>query len=356
MTEHCTALQRALPRGVDAALVLSETGRRYLTGFDATDGILMVTRTRAQLLMDSRYIEAAREQAKGCEVVLRGDDAKQMRAFFEAEGVKAVGIEARSLPVAELSRLRGLFPGVAFDESAATDDAIHALRAVKTQEELAAIQKAQVITDDAFKHILPFLKEGAEERDIALEIEYFMRKNGASGPSFDLIVASGENSSRPHAVPGARKLKPGDFITMDTGAKVDGYCSDMTRTVALGFATDEMRRVYDTVLQAQQAAEAALAPGKTGSEVDAVARGIIYGAGYEGCFGHGLGHSVGLEIHEEPRLSPLCRTVLQSGVMMTIEPGVYLEGRFGVRIEDLAILTDDGCSVLTKSPRELLVL
>lgn len=143
---------------------------------------------------------------------------------------------------------------------------------------------------------------------------------------------------------------------MDTGAKVDGYCSDMTRTVALGFATDEMKRVYDTVLQAQQTAEAALAPGKTGSEVDAAARGIIYGAGYEGCFGHGLGHSVGLEIHEEPRLSPLCHTVLKSGVMMTIEPGVYLEGRFGVRIEDLAILTDDGCSILTGSPRELLVL
>ncbi|MFT9055420.1 MAG: aminopeptidase P family protein [Ethanoligenens sp.] len=354
--EHCTALMHALPDGLDAGLILSEHNRRYLTGFAATDGILLVTRTRAMLLMDSRYIEAAREEVRGCEVELLQNGVKQMEAFFKAEGVRTLGVESRELPVAELNRFRPLFPDITFDDGNALNDTILRLRMVKGTEELDAIRRAQVITDDAYKHILPFLKPGAAERDLALEIEYFMRQNGASGPSFDLIVVSGENSSRPHGVPGARKLQAGDFITMDTGAIVDGYCSDMTRTVALGFVTDEMRKVYDTVLAAQLAAEQALAPGKTGSEVDKIARDIIYGAGYEGCFGHGLGHSVGLQIHEEPRLSPACHETLQSGMMMTIEPGIYLEGRFGVRIEDLAVLTDNGCEILTQSPKELLVL
>lgn len=356
MTEHCTKLRETLPAGIDAAVVFSETARRYLTDFEASDGILLLTRGRARLLMDSRYIEAAREQAKGCEVALRENDAAQMRAFFEEEHVKTAGIEARSLPVAELAALRARFADITFDGGNATDDAIHALRAVKTEEEIYFIKKAQKITDDAFRHILPFLKPGAAERDIALEIEYFMRKNGASGPSFSLIVASGENSSRPHAVPGERKLQPGDFITMDTGAVVGGYCSDMTRTVALGFATDEMKRVYDTVLRAQLAAESALCAGKTGMEIDKIARSIIDKAGYKGCFGHGLGHSVGLEIHEEPRLSPKCAMVLQSGTIMTVEPGVYLEGRFGVRIEDFGVIRENGFEVFTQSPKELLVL
>ncbi len=354
--EHCSALMRLLPEGTDAGLVLSEVNRRYLTGFDATDGILMLTRSRAVLLMDSRYIEAAREQAKGCEVVLRENAADQMADFFKKEQVKRAAVEVRELPVAEFARFKSLFPDVVFSMDGAFNDAILSLRACKGPEELDAIRRAQKITDDAYKHILPFLKPGARERDLALEIEYFMRQNGASGPSFDLIVVSGENSSRPHGVPGDRKLRDGDFVTMDTGAVVDGYCSDMTRTVAIGHATDEMRRAYETVLTAQQAAEEALAPGKTGREVDKVARDLIYAAGYEGCFGHGLGHSVGLEIHEEPRLSPSCGTVLRSGMMMTVEPGVYLEGRFGLRIEDLTVLTEDGCEILTKSPKKLLVL
>lgn len=354
--EHCSALMRMLPEDVDAGLVLSEHNRRYLTGFDSSDGILLLTKTRAVLLMDSRYIEAAREEARGCEVELMQNSAAQMAAFFKEEDVQTVGVEARELPVAELNRFRGLFPDVAFDEGNVLNDAILRLRMIKSPEELDAIRRAQKITDNAYKHILPFLKPGAAERDLALEIEYFMRQNGASGPSFDLIVVSGENSSRPHGVPGARKLRAGDFVTMDTGAVVDGYCSDMTRTVAIGFVTDEMRKVYETTLAAQLAAERALAPGKTGREVDKVARDIIYGAGYEGCFGHGLGHSVGLQIHEEPRLSPSCHVTLESGMMMTVEPGIYLAGRFGVRIEDLVVLADGGCEILTQSPKELLVL
>jgi Xaa-Pro aminopeptidase len=194
------------------------------------------------------------------------------------------------------------------------------------------------------------------ERELALEIEYFMKKNGASGPSFDLIVVSGENSSRPHGVPDGRKIGSGDFVTMDTGAVVGGYCSDMTRTVAVGGVTEEMRRVYDTVLRAQLEAEKAVCAGAVCSDVDRIARDIIYGAGYEGCFGHGLGHSVGLQIHEEPHLSPSCGDVLCANMLMTVEPGVYLEGKFGVRIEDLVVVGEAGCEILTQSPKELMIL
>ncbi|HCC00793.1 MAG TPA: aminopeptidase P family protein [Ruminococcaceae bacterium] len=354
--EHCTALRKVLPANIDAAMVLSEHNRFYLTGFAATDGILLMSRKRALLLADSRYIEAAREQASGCEVVLMQKPIEQMKSFFKEEDAHVVGIESRELPVAEWNRFREQLPGFAIDAGDELNEAILQLRMVKGPEELGAIRRAQRITDDAFKHILPFLKPGAMERDIALEIEYFMRKQGATGPSFDLIVVSGENSSRPHGVPGTRKLQSGDFVTMDTGAIVDGYCSDMTRTVAIGHATEEMRKVYRTVLAAQLAAEKALAPGKTGAQVDKVARDIIDDAGYKGCFGHGLGHSVGLQIHEEPHLSPTGNEVLLPGMMMTVEPGIYLEGQMGVRIEDLTVLTEDGCKILTESPKELLIL
>jgi Xaa-Pro aminopeptidase len=218
------------------------------------------------------------------------------------------------------------------------------------------MKKAQLITDAAFEHILGIMKPGVCERDIALEIEYFMKKSGASGPSFDLITVSGENTSLPHGVAGSRCLREGDFVTLDIGDVVDGYCSDMTRTVAVGRISDEQKKVYDIVLEAQIAAENALCAGKVCSSIDKIARDIISDAGYGDCFGHGLGHSVGLLIHEEPRLSPSCHTVLEEGMTITVEPGIYLEGSFGVRIEDMAMITKDGCMVFTKSPKELITL
>ena len=347
-------LQKSLT--TDAAVILSEHSRRYFTGFAATDGVLFVSRDRAVLLEDFRYIEAARAQAKGCEVALLERRAEQLRALAAESGVETVAVESAELTVAGLNSLRHDLPDASFDDSDSLSGIITRLRMIKTPREIASIRKAQEITDAAYDHILPMIRPGVTERELSLEIEYFMKKQGASGPSFDLIVVSGEKTSLPHGVPGDRKIQPGEFVTMDTGAVFDGYCSDMTRTVAVGDVTPAMKQVYDTVLQAQLAAEEALHAGAGCREVDKIARDLIDNAGYRGCFGHGLGHSVGLQIHEEPRLSPGCSQKLEANMLMTVEPGVYLEGGFGVRIEDLVVITPDGCDILTRSPKELTVL
>ena len=354
--EPIQKLQAAMPEGMDAAFIFSEVNCRYFTGFVTTDDVLVVTRGHACLYADSRYVEAARAGVRGCEVRLLTDMNAQLRDAAAEFGIRTAGFESRRLPYSAAVRLQKTLPGVAFDTGDALSDVIDGLRMIKAPEEIAKIEKAQEITDAAYRHILELIRPGVTERELALEIEYFMKKNGASGPSFDLIVVSGENSSLPHGVPGDRRLREGDFITMDTGAVVDGYCSDMTRTVALGKADPEMKKVYDTVLKAQLAAEQAIRAGEDCGGIDRVARSLIDGAGYKGCFGHGLGHSVGLEIHESPRFSPACHTVLREGMIMTVEPGIYLEGRFGVRIEDLVAVTADGCRIFTKSPKELTVL
>ena len=349
-------LQQGLPREVDAALILSAHNRRYFTGFEATDGIFFATRQNACFLTDFRYIEAARAAVKGCEVRLLENRDREIAALFEENGVKTVGIETRELPFAQVKHIEKSFPGVRFDETEALSELIESLRMIKSPGEVALIRKAQEITDAAFTHIVEMIRPGVSERDIALEIEYFMKKSGASGPSFELIVVSGEKTSLPHGVPGDRVIQAGDFITMDIGARFGGYCSDMTRTVAVGRLSAEQKRVYDTVLTAQLEAERAVRAGVRCSEIDRVAREIIDGAGYRGCFGHGLGHAVGLEIHEAPRFSPNCRTLTRRGMVMTVEPGIYLGGLFGVRIEDMVVVTEDGCDILTRSPKELLIL
>lgn len=351
-------LQHSLPQDMDAALILSEHNRRYFTGFPATDGVLFVTRERAVLLEDFRYVEAAQKQASGCEVVMLENRAAQLKELMAAGGVKTTGIEAGQLTVSEFHALGRELPDMRFDDSDALTQRITGLRMIKSPEEIESIRKSQKITDAAYAHILPFIKPGVTERELALEIEYFMKRQGASGPSFDLIVVSGEKTSLPHGVPGERKIRPGDFVTMDTGAVFEGYCSDMTRTVAVGSVTPAMKHVYDTVLQAQLAAEEAIRDGANCRAVDKAARDVIDNAGYKGCFGHSLGHSVGLEIHEFPVCSPrsaenLC---LHTNELMTAEPGVYIAGGFGVRIEDLVVVKENGCEILTQSPKELTVL
>ena len=206
------------------------------------------------------------------------------------------------------------------------------------------------------EHMLGYIKPGVREIDAALEMEVFMKSHGAGKLAFDTIFVSGAKTSLPHGVPGDKRIEAGDFVTMDFGANVDGYCTDMTRTVAVGHVSDEQKKVYDTVLKAQLACCGFAKAGYKGCEVDKVARDIIYGAGYEGCFGHGLGHAVGIEIHENPRYSPTCSDIIQSGMVMTIEPGIYLPGKFGVRIEDTTFVRPDGCEIVGKSPKELIVL
>ena len=349
------SVMSALPENIDAALVTSDISRLYLTGLNSSAGTLLLTRDKAYLIIDSRYIEIARKTAAGCEVILQEDVYAQLNGLFASQNIKHLAIENETMTIATLAKLKTKLTAQ-IDESAPLSGLIAALRQIKSRSEIACVQAAQDITDKAFTHILNYIKEGVTEIDIAAELEYFMRKAGAERISFDTIVAAGKNSSMPHAAPTSAKVKPVDLVTMDFGCVVSGYCSDMTRTVAVGKIGPDEKKVYDTVLRAQLEAIAAISISKTCDEIDKVARDIIDAAGYQGCFGHGLGHSVGLEIHEAPSFSPSCKDPVRIGHLMTVEPGIYLETRFGCRIEDMVYVTADGVVNLTKSPKELIIL
>lgn len=340
-----------------AALVFSERNRRYFTEFPASDGALLVTAQEGYLLMDFRYEEAARYKAKYCEVEGFTNLQEKLSQLLVKNGVKEVYLEIDKLSVAQARKFETEFQkhgiGVVLDST--LDNAIRDQRMIKSPEEVKKIEASQAITDAAFSHILPFIKEGVTERELALEIEFFMRKQGAENVAFELIVAAGKNGSQCHAVPSDNRVQKGDFITMDTGAMLDGYHSDMTRTVALGQVSDEQKAVYDTVLKAQLAVIEQVKPGMPCNEVDKIARDIIE-KDYPGTFGHGLGHGVGFEIHEWPRFSRLDKTLCQAGMVVTDEPGIYVPAKYGVRIEDMLLITEEGCRSLTKSPKELICL
>ena len=348
-------LMQELPEDIDAALITSEVNRRYYTGFVSSAGSLLVTKKEAVLLLDSRYIEAGSKKVTDAKTVLMTDMAKQLNELFEEFGVKTIGIESGYMTVESLFSLRKVLNVEILDDPR-LNQIILAQRCVKSAEEMENIRKAQAITDKTFIHMLDMIKPGISEKDLQLELDYYMFKNGATGLAFETILAAGANGSMPHAVPGANIVKEGDFVTMDFGAAYDGYCSDMTRTVAVGKISDEQKKVYQLVLDAQLAAEEAVRPGVPCNSIDKVARDMIYGAGYEGRFGHGLGHSLGLEIHESPRFSPLCDDLTQVGIVMSVEPGIYLDGQFGVRIEDIVEVTENGCDIITKSEKQLIIL
>lgn len=349
-------LAAALPQGFEAALLQNPVSRFYLLGFDAHDaGHLLLLPDKMVYIIDSRYIEAARQAVKDAEIILEADAFSQLAEALKAAGVKKLHLED-SASIAEWNSLKEKIPFAEYDITSTLSKAVMALRQIKDAEEIERMEEAQRITDAAFAHILPFIKEGVREAELALELEHFMRQNGADGIAFETICVAGPNSSRPHGVPGDYRLRQGDFVTLDFGAKYRGYCADMTRTVALGEPGEEKRRVYDTVLRAHLAGIGAAAAGKRGDEVDKVARDIIGEAGYRNAFGHGLGHALGIEVHEAPRFSPKCQDTVQAGMVMSVEPGIYLDGRFGCRIEDAVLITEGGCRPLPKSPKELLVL
>lgn len=279
---------------------------------------------------------------------------KQINELCAKHGVKNLWVE-NSMSVGTFNALSAKLEAK-LEANGQLTKIVEDLRAIKDAGELEIIKVAQQITEAGFDYICTQLAPGKKERDMALELETFMKKNGADGLSFDTILVSGKNSSLPHGVPGEKLIEKGDFVTMDYAAAYGGYCTDMTRTVAIGYATDEMKKVYDIVLKSQLMAIDAIKAGAVCSDIDKIARDYIYSNGYEGCFGHGLGHSYGLEIHESPRLSPSDSSVLQEGVLMTVEPGIYLPDKFGVRIEDTVFVTKDGCVNLTHSPKELIIL
>ena len=342
------------PRGLDAMLVTSAAGERYAVGFHG-EGVALITGTDCWYFTDSRYIEAAAPLRGVAHVDCVGGGRGHLdlaRQVMEEHGLEKVGFESDSMSVDSLSRYQQKLPCCLVEAG----DLIVGLRAAKDGEELAIMTRAQDITDRAFGQILDYIKPGMTERQVAARLVYDMMCMGAEKPSFDPIVAAGSNGSMPHAVPGDTVIEPGMFVTMDFGCVVDGYCSDMTRTVAVGRPTDEMERVYNTVLQAQRAGLAAARAGVEGRKVDAAARQVIEQAGYGAYFGHSLGHSLGLQVHESPNFSPMERRVLPVGAVLSCEPGIYLPGRFGVRIEDVVVLEETGCRNLTQSPKELIIL
>ncbi len=356
MKDSLKKLMAMLPDDVDGAIVNSDLNRRYLTGMKSSAGTLVFTRDAAAFIIDFRYIEKARTVVTTFPVILQNKLYDQIADFFAENKASRILVEADTLTMSDYARFTERMPSLTLLPDDRLSKAITKLRMYKTEEELDFIQKAQDITDKTFSHILNVIKPGVTEREVAVEMEYFMRKNGASALAFDSIVVSGVNSSLPHGVPSDKKIEVGDFVTMDFGAAFNGYCSDMTRTIAVGKISDEQRHVYDTVLTAHLMAMDAIKPGLRYSEIDKVARDYIYANGYEGCFGHGLGHSLGLEVHEEPRFSFACDDIIEAGVIETVEPGVYLEGKFGVRIEDTVLITETGFKSFAHSEKQLITL
>ena len=337
-------------------LLIDPKNRFYATGFQSSAGAVVVTRDDAWLFTDSRYIEAAETAADGRYHVGQNDREHSLGALvkgvLDRHGFTKLGGEEHALSHEDyLSYEKAVGLSLIPSQRLIMD-----LRAAKSEEELVLMRKAQEITDRAFSQILTFLRPGVTEQAVAAELMYSMMKDGAQRMSFDPIVVTGARSSMPHGVPGETVIQAGDFVTMDFGCVYGGYCSDMTRTVAIGHATEEMERVYDTVLTAQLAGIAAAKAGVPGKAVDKAGRDVIENAGYGAYFGHGFGHSLGLDIHESPNASPSETREMPLGCVCSAEPGVYLPGKFGVRIEDVIVFRENGCEILTKSPKELIIV
>ena len=342
----------------DAALISSELNQRYISGFNYTDGYILIGREKAYLLTDFRYIEAAHAEVKDFEILMPDRSMlTEIADLIGENGYKKIAIEDAELSCKMLEAFREKMPEGAelvFGASAI----LTKQRMVKLPYELERIAKAQEITDLAFKHILGFINPNVTELEVALELEFFMRRHGAEALAFDTIAVSGPASSLPHGVPTNVKLRAG-FLTMDYGAKYEGYCADMTRTVVIGKADAEIKKVYNTVLSAQKAALEQIHGGMLCRDADEIARSIIRDAGYGEAFGHSLGHGVGMFIHESPSLSGRApeTSVLEAGNVVTVEPGIYLAAKYGCRIEDMIAINPDG-SVhdFTKSPKDLIEL
>lgn len=353
-----TAIQRIqefLPDETSAALVTSDVNRRYLSGFSSSAGAILVTKNRSVLMLDFRYYEAATRCVEPPLEVMRFvrliDDLN--RLFLE-EKIRSVYIEDETMTVARCHELEEAFiPAVLTDGLSAE---LNRIRMRKTQSEIEKIVTAQRITERAYTEVLNILRPGVTERHIAVELEHLIKVYGGERVAFDLICVTGENTSLPHGVPGERVVKKGDFFTFDIGAVYEGYHSDMTRTVAVGSATDEMRMIYETVLQAHLKALQAIKAGNTAADVDIAARDHIESCGYGEYFGHSTGHGVGLDIHEAPSVYKTNQTVLKDNMVITDEPGIYLPEKFGVRIEDMVLVQGDTPVDLAKIPKEFTII
>ena len=340
---------------VDALLLTSVYNRLYAAQYRVAEGVAVVTREGAYYFTDSRYIEAAEKNLKGFTVRMTHPGSSEIERINEVIGehtIKKLGFEESDMTYGDYLRYNEALHAVLVPMQAKID----AFRATKEPWEIELMRKAQAITDQTFSELCKIIQAGMTEKELEAELLYRLYKHGAEGPSFDPIVVSGPNTSLPHGVPGERKLEFGDFITMDFGCIYGGYCSDMTRTVALGFVSEEMDKVYKTVLKAQLAGIAATKAGVAGRDIDGAARKVIADAGYGDYFGHGYGHSLGILIHEAPNANTRNDQPMPAGAVVSAEPGIYLPGKFGVRIEDVVFFGKDGCEDITHSPKNLMIL
>ncbi|WP_151734331.1 M24 family metallopeptidase [Paenibacillus tengchongensis] len=341
-------------QGLDAMLITSGINRRYLSGFTGSSGYVLVTGDESYLLTDFRYMTQAPQQAKGLKVVEHAAKfIDSVRELLPVSSNLRIGFEQDDVTFsAYTAYAEALQPAVLVPVSKAVEN----IRMFKDEEELAVMQRAADLADKTFRHILNVVKPGMTERDVDLEMEFFMRSHGATASSFDTIVASGERSAMPHGVASDRVIQGNELITFDFGALLDGYCSDLTRTIAVGTPDPKLKEIYDIVLEAQLHALANIKPGMTGRECDALTRDIITRYGYGEYFGHSTGHGLGMEVHEWPRLSKLSDDVMKPGMVVTVEPGIYLAGLGGVRIEDDIVITETGIQLLTHSSKDYLIL
>ena len=348
---YTTRTQKLTDSVPGAGLITSPENIYYFSGFTGGEGALFIDENRRLLFTDSRYTVQAHEQAPDFEIIDIAE--KSLSAFLQGEPLQTIGFEDDFVTFQTYLGLKKISDKFAW---LPISDKIQNIRMIKDETELAAIASAAKLADDAFAYILTQIAPGRTEREIALLLEFHMKKNGAEGLSFDTIAASGVRSAMPHGTATDKVIEKNEFLTLDFGCKFQGYCSDMTRTVVVGKANDKQKEIYETVLSAQKAALRELTAGVPANVVDSVARNLIKDAGFGKYFGHGLGHSVGLNVHEKPSLSPKCSDVLLPGELMTVEPGIYIENFGGVRIEDLVVIKEDGYENLVTSPKELIEL
>lgn len=338
-----------------AVVLHSEPNMYYLSGYDG-EGLVVVSQRIKAIITDFRYTEQAEKQAPDFEILMTGKGKGHndiLQELLQKNAVHSIYAELSFISYNAYQSLSKALPGVDIQD---LDTAVEKLRAIKDMQEIEYHRIACQITVDSFEAVLPYIKEGISERELTARLEFIMKSKGSDGLAFGTICAAGANGSLPHAVPSDYKVQMHDMITFDFGAKYKGYCADFTRTVSLGSPSDTMADVYNTVKEAQALAKAALKPGVVCKDVDAVARNYINEHGYEGRFGHGLGHAVGIEIHESPSLSWACEEIVQVNHLLTVEPGIYLPGVGGVRIEDSCIVTEDGNVPLTEFSRDLIIL
>ncbi|MGE7665713.1 M24 family metallopeptidase [Ureibacillus composti] len=338
---------------IDGLLITNEFNRRYMTDFTGTAGVAIVSKDDAVFITDFRYTEQAKKQVKEFRIIQHeGVLAKEVAKQTEQLGIKTIGFEKDTMTYGMFETYKSLLKADLIPVSGV----IEKIRLIKTEQEINIIKVACEIADHAFTHILGFIKPGLTELEVSNELEFFMRKQGATASSFDTIVASGVRSALPHGVATDKVIEKGDLVTLDFGALYNGYVSDITRTIAVGEPSDQLKEMYDIVLQSQLLAVEQVGPGMTGIQADSIARDYLTSKGYGEAFGHSTGHGIGLEVHEGPALSFRSDTLLQPNMVVTVEPGIYLPGIGGVRIEDDIVITETGNEKLTHSKKELIIL